>query len=112
MSFDLAFWHVDGSIDAAQALATYEGILEEIPGCVAENPAVGRFNADVVSVFPDLTEENADESPWSSPLYSSDSFTVASISWSKQAIVSQALIALAKKHGLICYDPQSGTVFQ
>jgi formylmethanofuran dehydrogenase subunit E-like metal-binding protein len=112
MSFDLAFWYADGPVNAVQALATYEAILREEPDCVAANSAVARFNADVVSVFPDLTAENMNDSPWSSPLYSSDAFAVASINWSRQAVMLQALIALAKKHGLICYDPQSGTVFQ
>jgi hypothetical protein len=57
-----------------------------------------------------LTAETMETSPWTSPLYTSSSFVVANISWSKQALVSRALIALARKHGLICYDPQASTV--
>ena len=112
MSFDLAVWHYDGDLDPERAQEIYEGILEELPGIVAENEAVTQFHDNVVSVFPDLTAENMEQSVWSAPIYSSSSFFVANISWSKQALVSQALIALARKHGLICYDPQAREVFR
>jgi glutamine synthetase type III len=45
-----------------------------------------------------------------SPLYFSDAFVVASISWSRQQVMATALAALARKHGLVCYDPQAEVV--
>lgn len=111
MSFDLAFWHTDSAIDAGEAAEIYKGIIAEVPDVVAANPAVERFHADVVGVFPDLTEENMDESPWMAELYFSPSFLVVNISWSKRVEVSEVLLRLSRKHGLVCYDPQGEAVF-
>ncbi|SOD81784.1 hypothetical protein [Streptomyces sp. Ag109_G2-15] len=110
MSFDLAFWYSKDPVDASTALEIYRSILDEASDVVAPNSAVGDFLADVVKVFPDLTEENMDNSPWMSPLYYSDAYVVASISWSRQQVMARALTALARKHGLVCYDPQAEAV--
>ncbi|MFJ4185165.1 hypothetical protein [Kitasatospora sp. NPDC089509] len=110
MSFDLAFWYSKDPVDAASALRTYREILDEAPDAAIPNVAVGNFLADVTRVFPDLTEENMDDSPWMSPLYFSNSYVVASISWSRQQVMTRALAALARKHDLVCYDPQAEAV--
>ncbi|MFF9194912.1 hypothetical protein ACF09L_06880 [Streptomyces sp. NPDC014779] len=110
MSFDLAFWHSAIPVDNVSALGTYRAILDESPGAVESHVAVGAFLADLVSVFPDLTEENMDASPWMSPLYCSEAFVVASVSWSRQHVMTRALAALARKHGLVCFDPQAEAV--
>ncbi|MGC4987021.1 hypothetical protein ACLQ18_41585 [Streptomyces sp. DT193] len=110
MSFDLAFWYSVDPVDGTSALGTYRAILDEVPEAAAPNVAVSDFLADVVKVFPDLTEENMDGSPWMSPLYFSDAFVVASISWSRQQVMARALAALARKHGLVCFDPQAESI--
>jgi hypothetical protein len=110
VSFDLAFWYSEGPVDGSSALETYRAILKEEPSATNPSVAVSEFLADLVKVFPDLTEENADSSPWMSPLYFSDAFVVASISWSRQQVMATALAALARKHGLVCYDPQAEAV--
>lgn len=109
MSFDLGFWYSEGPTEAARGAEIYREILSgDSP--VHANPAVENFHRDMVSVFPDLTEDNFERSPFSAPLHVSPAFVIAPISWSKKDLVSRALIALAKKHGLTCYDPQAKAI--
>ena len=110
MSFDLAFWYSPEPADGAQALEIYQGILNEVPGLTPAHPAVAAFTADVTGQFPDLSEDNLDSSPWTSPLYFSPEFLVATISWSQARAVAPVLLALARKHGLTCFDPQQPAV--
>ncbi|MFJ5880437.1 hypothetical protein [Kitasatospora cineracea] len=110
MSFNLAFWYSEDPVDGSSALETYRAILNEEPSATNPSAAISEFLADLIKVFPDLTEENAESSPWMSPLYFSDAFVVASISWSRQQVMTRALAALARKHGLVCYDPQAEAV--
>ncbi|WP_157518398.1 hypothetical protein [Herbidospora mongoliensis] len=79
-----------------------------------DSSAVAAFHAEVVSLYPDLTEEMSDEeiddSPWMAALYTGPGFRLAAISWSRSVMVAANLRFLANRHGLICYDPQADIV--
>ncbi|GLX96619.1 hypothetical protein [Herbidospora sp. NBRC 101105] len=116
MSFDLAFWHASEDTDAAQAAEIYRGLIEEKSGLVPDAPAVRTFHEQVISVYPDLTSESTDEdvenSPWMSELFTGPGFLIAAVSWSRSVEVASTLISLAKRNGLICYDPQANLVIK
>jgi hypothetical protein len=63
MSFDLAFWRRgDADGDAADI---YDRLTDGLSGVVAEALLeINAFLADIVRVYPDITEENMHESPW------------------------------------------------
>ncbi len=110
MSFDLAFWYSAEPVDGTRALEIYQAILNEVPGATSAHPAVAAFTAEVTSQFPDLSADNLESSPWTSPLYASPEFLVATISWAQARAVAPVLLALARKHGLTCFDPQQPAV--
>jgi hypothetical protein len=106
MSFDLAFWsHADADGDAADI---YDRLTDGLTGVVTEAPReIDAFLADIVAVYPDITDENMHESPWAAGLDYNDECLIATISWSRSDEVSNFLLSLAQKHGLAAYDPQS-----
>ncbi|WP_062430688.1 hypothetical protein [Herbidospora daliensis] len=113
MSFDLAFWHAADDIDVAHAAEIYNRLLEEESGLVPDVPAVETFREQVVAVYPDLTsDEDLETCPWTAELFTGPGFLVACISWKRSAEVASTLVALAKRNGLICYDPQAGRVIR
>ncbi|MGN9908878.1 hypothetical protein ACTMTJ_15150 [Phytohabitans sp. LJ34] len=71
---------------------------------------MGEFYDEVVGIFGDLTEENAEESPWTSPLYRNEECVIANIAWSRHREVAPMLVELAAKYGLTSYDPQDRIV--
>lgn len=111
MSFELAFWHEDPSPSGDAALATYYRLTEEDDDAVRPHVAVSRFLAEVLTTFEDLTEENAESSPWAGPVYATEGCVMVSISGSRSAEVMPRLQQMAQHHGLITFDPQNSTVF-
>lgn len=110
MSFDLAFWRQESIPTAEEAAYVYDQLVDGLMGVVDESPAIDNFYQSVISVIPDLTEENMEDSPWASPLYVTGECVIAAISWSQSKEVSSLLLDLASGHGLIAYDPQEQLV--
>lgn len=106
MSFDLAFWHESKPTTAEEAARIYDKLTDGEIGIADRHPAVGAFYDDVIAAFGDLTEENAEESPWMSPLYRNEECVIANIAWSRHREVGPVLVDLASNHGLTTYDPQ------
>ncbi|MCA2224417.1 hypothetical protein [Nonomuraea aurantiaca] len=111
MSFDLAFWRQKPVPTVEEAAQIYDQLADGLSGAVEVSSAVEDFHKAVISVFPDLAEENMDESPWTSPLYVTSECVIAAISWSRSGEVSSVLLDLASRHGLIAYDPQEQVVY-
>ncbi|MEU0452994.1 hypothetical protein ABZ322_08210 [Streptomyces sp. NPDC006129] len=116
MSYDLAFWHESGSIDAAAAYQKYDAMTDGESGVTAESPRVAEFYRDVLKDYQDLTkdttEEEADRSPWTSPVYFNGECVLVNIAWSRKSEVSDTLIIMAKSRGLVTYDPQRELVVE
>ena len=111
MSFDLAFWHQKSVPTVEEAAQIYDQLVDGLSGVVEANSAVEDFHKAMISVFPDLAEENMDESPWTSPLYVTSECVIATISWSRSGEVPSVLLDLASRHGLTTYDPQEQAVY-
>ncbi|MEU0198727.1 MULTISPECIES: hypothetical protein [unclassified Streptomyces] len=116
MSYDLAFWYESGSLDAAAAYQKYDAMTDGESGVTAESPRVAEFYRDVLKAYQDLTEdtteEEADRSPWTSPVYFNGECVLVNIAWSRKSEVSDTLITMAKSRGLVTYDPQRELVVE
>ena len=83
-------------------------LTDEMTGIVEENAsAIGGFIGDLVAAFPDLTQENMNVSPWSSPIYHNSECVIVTISWPRRREVAETLLNLAIRHGMTAYDPQN-----
>jgi hypothetical protein len=83
VSFDLIFWYEDGRSTPEEAFEIYDKLTDGETGIVEVSPAIDDFFADVLSVYPNLTEENMEESPWTSPVYRTPECVIATIAWSQ-----------------------------
>ncbi|MEU0822545.1 hypothetical protein [Streptomyces mirabilis] len=110
MSFDLGFWWEAQSIPPAEAARKYSAMVAGEVGVAGEHPALDVFFGELISQFPDLTEENFESSPWAAPLYRTNECLIVSISYPHQSEVSERLLELSNASGVTCYDPQSGSV--
>ncbi|WP_136518139.1 hypothetical protein [Cellulomonas telluris] len=110
MSFELAFWHERPTPSDDAALATYYRLTEEDGDAVRPHVAVSRFLTDLLTAFEDLTEENADSSPWAGPVCATDGCVMVSISGSRSVEVMPRLQQMASRHGLVTFDPQNSRV--
>lgn len=106
MSFDLTFWYEREPSSPVQAAQIYDQLTDEKLGIVERNPTLGDFYQEVISTYEDLTEENADRSPWTSPVYRNEECVITNIAWTRHKEVGSTLIAMAARHGLTSYDPQ------
>ncbi|WKD31717.1 hypothetical protein [Streptomyces xanthophaeus] len=111
MSFDLGFWWEEHLITPAEAARKYNAMVEGDTGVGREHPALGVFYGELISQFPDLTEENFEVSPWAASLYRTSECVIVSISYPRQREVSDYLLGLAGRSGITCYDPQSEKVY-
>ncbi|MBZ4318378.1 hypothetical protein [Streptomyces huiliensis] len=111
MSFDLGFWWERQPISPAEAARKYGAMAEGGMGIAGEHGMLGTFYAQLTSRFPDLTEDNFEDSPWSSPLYRTRECVIASISRPRQSEIFETLLGIAADCGITCYDPQFGKVY-
>lgn len=112
MSFDLWVWREEEPVTAREALLKYRWMVseEERSGPEPEmvpDGRVGEFYDDVCGVYPPL--ELADgESPWSmSPFLVPDNYVALSMRYAEARDAAPAVIEMAMRHGLVCFDPQS-----
>ncbi|MET8449073.1 hypothetical protein [Streptomyces sp. NPDC005209] len=114
LSFDLGVWSADVRPSRAEALDTYRRLCEGEPAAVSAAAAVSAFHAALMAELPEPTD-GADEtgessSPWSAGLDVGDGHVLMAMGWGQAAQVAPRVIDLAGRHGLICFDPQTGDV--
>jgi hypothetical protein len=118
MSFDLAVWFEPGRISTSAAAEKYQRLCDgdsSAAGVVA-NDAVTAFHRALIVDFPELPDSVPDSaadfpqveaSPWTAVLDVSDAHVIMPISWSRAGATAPAVLALAGRHGLVCFDPQA-----
>src|SRR5689334_15950385 len=72
MSFDMTFWYASEPPSDQIAADVYDQLTDGDLNVVERSPALQEFLEEVLAVYPDLTEENAEESPWASSVYSNE----------------------------------------
>ncbi len=110
MSCDLAVWHYDRRLSEKEALQRYTTLSEDPASLAGKSEAVDAFYAELTAKYPEINaapEPPEGISPWSCPIDKTGSALVMAFVWPRANEVSDFVIALAKKHGLVVNDPQS-----
>ncbi|WP_299536184.1 hypothetical protein [uncultured Streptomyces sp.] len=110
MSYDLAVWDGDRPFDDRAASSTYDELygrhLESDDVAVPPAPRIVAYVEALVARYPD----DADHSVvWASPRVideASGPIVYLLMSYGKAEEVSAYAAALAREHGLVCFDPQ------
>ena len=113
MSYDLAVWEGSRPKSNAEAAKTFDALMkkyQEAESSPAATPAIRAYVEALLAKYPDLDDDNEDECPWAdAPLIANATgplFYFAMV-FSKAESASAFAADLAKKHGLVCFDPQS-----
>ncbi|MCR8647733.1 hypothetical protein [Leptospira interrogans] len=75
---------------------------------------VKNFVQDLTKTYPQLNdwpEDDIDNCPWSNDFDISEGHVIISMSFSRAEEISNLIIQLATKYGLVGIDPQSGAIF-
>jgi hypothetical protein len=116
MSFDLAVWQSDEPLTNEQAGEVYLRLCEKWPYLEGNSSAVAAFYQDLTQHWPEIDtvpEEKIDDfdfCPWSCALNRSGRAVVMSCVGSKASQVKGFVEPLARKHGLLLFDPQANRV--
>jgi hypothetical protein len=120
MSYDLAFWAGDAPADDDEATQEYErrsGVLENL---LSEDgaadfeppvPAMRAFLTELLERFPPLDESSDDDNVWATgpePGDISGDFAYLTMTYPGSERAYETVTAMARRHGLVCYDPQEG----
>ncbi|GGJ42313.1 hypothetical protein [Streptomyces brasiliensis] len=110
MSYDLAVWEGDRPLDNDQACSTYDELyeryLESDDIVVPPAPRIVAYVEALVARYPDDIDRSV---VWASPPVieeASGPIVYLLLSYGKAEEVSEYAAALAREHGLICFDPQ------
>jgi hypothetical protein len=113
MSYDLAVWQGERPASDAQAGETFAKLYQQYIGEEHEDapaPAIAAYVAALLERWPDLDDGDDDECPWADgPLINNARGPIIyfAMVWSKAEEASAYAAALAARHGLVCFDPQS-----
>jgi hypothetical protein len=121
MSFDLAVWEGRLPRTDADALAEFKRLyaqhLEDGPTSPPSD-RIKTFIDAITETYPDimdLPDDKIDDGVWSDgPLINNASgpFFYFGMVWSRAEEVAAFVADVAEKHGLVCFDPQSGRCAQ
>ena len=110
MSYDLYFW----KSAAGEPDEICDRLADEDVDGVAPSPEVERFRSGLLGRWPDLADQISPWAPdldWREPWGRDDLaayFVTLTLSSSTKSRVLRDTVALARKHSLVTYDPQTG----
>jgi hypothetical protein len=113
MSCDYSVWNSKKHFTAKEAGEVHGRLCENDLSDVEPSPSIAAFYQELTAKHPeidDVPEEKMgdnDYSPWSCSLDKSDGHVIMPCVWVKADYVGDLVRTLAKKHGLVFYDPQS-----
>jgi hypothetical protein len=118
VSFDLAVWEGPRPASNEAALAEYERMMDQwqgegTPPYADPTPAIRGYVAALLSHWPDITGDDGDDSPWADgPIINNATGPIFyfSMVWSQAEQASAYCAEVARAHGLVCFDPQSGVL--
>ena len=116
MSFDLGVWHTRTPVSDTEAAEVYVHLCEDWPYLEGDSQSVTAFYDELTARWPEIDtvpDEKIDDHgycPWSCALCHSGMAVVMSSVWSMADDVFAFVSSLARKHKLVLFDPQSGTV--
>lgn len=113
VSFDLAVWFESERVPVSEAVVTYERLCDgDLVGAgVDPSEAVAAFHRELTGRFPELSaaegDGRAEASPWTAGLDVSVAHVIMPMSSGRAAGAAPEVVALAGRHGLVCFDPQA-----
>jgi hypothetical protein len=113
MSFDIAIWRSNERLTDKAAQAIYLQLNDDDVSSVTADPSLLSFYDDLDAMFPlcgELPDESLDESPWSWNCEPSQTHYLLGLRGPKANEALTAVTRLARKHGLVLFDPQSGRI--
>ncbi|ACU37647.1 hypothetical protein Amir_3765 [Actinosynnema mirum DSM 43827] len=103
VGFDLAAWRETAPITAEAALERYRDLAARSPADAVE-PELKGFLEELGSAFAGAA------APWSQEPSARGGVVVMSARWSQSDRVHAVVRELARRHGLVCFDPQERQV--
>jgi hypothetical protein len=113
MSYDLYLWHSPRPVTVQQAMTIMVRLAEGRDDVVVPDDAVLAFHQDLIELFPPLDaigDEEIDDSPWNASPDATASRAILCFGYSQVPQFAPAVVELAAKHGLVCFDPQSRAI--
>jgi len=113
MSFDLAVWRSDGFLGNEEAGEIYRRLCGSDTISCDDDLQINAFYAEVTGRYPEIDtvpEDYVDGSPWACALDRSGRHVLMAIVPSRASELVAVVAALARKHQLLCFDPQNGIV--
>ena len=114
MSCDFGVWYPWRPLSDEEAGAVYGRLCAGEADAVPAHPAVDAFYEELTAIHPELDDvpedriDDTDLCPWSCRIdRGAGSLVMASV-WSRVDATERTLRALAAKHGLALFNPQSG----
>jgi len=117
MSCDYGVWFSSKRLSSDEAGRLYEALSEGSPDMVEAHPSVTAFYDELVMLHPEIDTipedriDDHDYCPWSCAIDRSPGHVIVACVWPKADYVGALISSLARRHGLIMYDPQSHRVF-
>jgi hypothetical protein len=120
MSVDLAVWEGPRPANDDEASATFESLRERFldPSSAPASKKIAHYVSQLLARYPDLPsgvgDADADEVPWGSgPLLGNASGPIVYIDMKLNSVFEDGwrhCVETANSHGLVAFDPQSGTL--
>jgi hypothetical protein len=115
MSMDLGVFFTTRPHTDEKALKRYVAYCEEddLAPYIEASPKVGAFLAELTETYPqidDVSEAELDDCPWRCAFDVSEGHILMPMVSSKYEEAGLLIVALAQKHGLVCFDPISGVI--
>lgn len=114
MSFDLAVWYSSKKVSSAEAQGIYEHLAGGDDSMVEASENIKKFYTDIIAKYQaleDLEDEVVDDSIWSVTPELYPKYLILNLVHSTSMQPLNDIFELAGKYDLVCYDPQSSTVF-
>ena len=113
MSCDYCVLSLPSRLPVNEVAALYQRLCASDTNGVVASPAIDAFYEEITTKHPqidDVPEDKLDDhdfSPWSIAFDRSPGHLIMCCVWPKADYVGALVLELAKKHGLVVYDPQS-----
>jgi hypothetical protein len=113
MGFDLGVWRSDKSLGRKEAGEIYVRLCGGSTVSSGNSPKVSAFYDEITRRYPEidtLSEDEVDGSPWACALVRSGQYVLMTIVPSRAEELVEVVSTLARKHQLLCFNPQSNDV--
>jgi len=115
MSLDIGVFYTERPHSNDEAMARYIAYCEEddLAPYIEASPKVKKFLEELTTTYPqidDVPEGELESCPWACAFDVSKGHALMPMISSKYEEAALLVVGLAQKHGLVCVDPQSGTI--